>query len=88
MTEHSKHNKMQVTEQEKRHFFELGKPAQEVTILFKNRELARTTNALLLKEIGKQIYDQVYYIPREDVNLELFEKNSNSSNDVDIKVFF
>ena len=74
-----KNETMQVTKQEKRHFFELGKPAQEVSIFYKDQEVAKTTKAFLLKELGKQIYDQVYYIPREDVNMEMFEINTNSS---------
>ena len=71
---------MKVTEQEKKHFFELGKPEQEVTILYKDIELAKTKNALLLKEIGKTIYDPVYYIPREDVKFELFTTSNNSTH--------
>jgi uncharacterized protein (DUF427 family) len=70
---------METNEQQKRHFFELGQPAQEVTVLYGDKEIARTTHALLLKEIGKSVYDPVYYIPREDVHMEMFEKNTNSS---------
>jgi len=66
-------------EQEKRHYFNLGKPAQRVKILFDNVELANTTNPLLLKEVGKQVYDPVYYVPREDVNIKYLAKNENSS---------
>ena len=70
---------MKVTEQDKRHFFELGKPAQGITIIYNDKEIAKTNDALLLKELGKKIYDQVYYIPRKDVRMELFELNTNSS---------
>ncbi len=70
---------MTVQEQEKRHYFNLGKPAQRVKILFKGIELANTINPLLLKEVGKQVYDQVYYIPREDVDMKFLTQNEKNS---------
>jgi len=74
-----KKRKMVVQEQEKRHYFNLGKPAQSVKILYNGIELANTTNPLLLKEVGKQVYDQVYYIPREDTNMLKLVKNEKDS---------
>ena len=70
---------MIVQEQEKRHYFNLGTPQQQVKVLFRGVELANTTNSFLLKEVGKHIYDQVYYIPREDVDMQKLTRNSNSS---------
>lgn len=70
---------MQQTKQDKRHYFSLSNPAQKVSIFYNGNELAKSRNAILLKEVGKEVYDQVYYIPQTDVNMELFEKNTNSS---------
>ena len=74
-----KNKKMEVAKQDKRHYFSLSNQAQEVTISYNGKELAKSRNAILLKEVGKEVYDQVYYIPRSDVNMVLFEKNTNSS---------
>lgn len=70
---------MIVEEKGKRHFFDLGQPAQKIKIVFEGIELASSQRALLLKEVGKHIYDQVYYLPREDVNMQYLTKSEYST---------
>ena len=43
-------------------------------------EIARSTNAIKLKEVGFDIYDPVIYFPRADVEMERLTKNKKSTH--------
>jgi uncharacterized protein (DUF427 family) len=47
--------------EEKRHFFVTSTPSNRVRVYYNDLLLADTEKPLLLKEVGKTVYDQVYY---------------------------
>jgi uncharacterized protein (DUF427 family) len=61
--------------EEKRHFFVTSTPSNRVRVYYNDLLLADTEKPLLLKEVGKTVYDQVYYFPLEDVNQDLLQDN-------------
>lgn len=63
-----------------RHFMRLGRPEYTITATVNGTELARSSQALKLKEVGYDIYDPVIYFPREDVNMERLQKNEKSTH--------
>jgi uncharacterized protein (DUF427 family) len=66
--------------EEKRHFFVTSNPANRVRVYYQELLLADTEKPLLLKEVGKTVYDQVYYIPLEDVNQDLLQDNPHRTH--------
>lgn len=57
--------------QEKRHFAVIDPYKRKLTIKFGDRIVAETTDALILKEHGRSLYDPVFYIPKKDIKVEL-----------------
>ncbi len=53
-----------------RHFMQVVPVAKERTASVGNASIARSTGALVVKEVGLNIYDPVTYFPRTDVNME------------------
>jgi uncharacterized protein (DUF427 family) len=52
---------------EPRHFMRLKSVKGEVTITFGDDVLARSVGAFRLLEVGRDLYDPVFYLPREDI---------------------
>ena len=65
---------------EPRHFMRLARPAYRVTARIKGVEIANSTNAIKLKEVGRDIYDPVLYFPREDVDMSLLVRIEKSTH--------
>lgn len=63
-----------------RHFMRIAEPEHEITAVFAGVELARSQQALKVKEVGYDIYDAVIYFPRADVSMALLEKNSKTTH--------
>lgn len=63
-----------------RHFMRLGRPEHTITATVNGTEVARSTRALKLKEVGYDIYDPVVYFPREDVKMDRLQKNEKSTH--------
>ena len=59
---------------EPRHFMQFAYPDTTFTASVGRIELARTTNALVLSEVGYSIYEPVVYFPCTDVHTEQLEK--------------
>ncbi len=57
--------------EEKRHYSVIENYNRKLTIKYKNSVIAETTNALILKEVGKGVYDPVFYLPKEDIRIKL-----------------
>ncbi len=55
---------------EERHYFQWRKPNAKIEIYLEGVLIAESTEAILLKEVGKQVYDNVYYLPKKDVRLD------------------
>ncbi len=64
--------------EEKRHYAVYDEYNRQLTIKTGDEVLAKTTNAIIVKEVGKGVYDPVFYIPKEDVivNLNLEDRTS------------
>ncbi len=56
-----------------RHFFQLKNEVKRIRVYKDEILLADTVNAILLKEVGNQVMDGVYYIPLEDLKMEYFK---------------
>ena len=56
---------------EPRHFMKLKPVSGKVRILLGDQVLAVSTNAMRLIEVGFDLYDPVFYLPIEDVVVEL-----------------
>ncbi len=57
--------------EEKRHYNVIDHYQRKLTIKYKGEIIAETTDALILKEVGKGVYDPVFYIPKDDIQLKL-----------------
>ena len=55
---------------EPRHFMRVVPTDKERTASVEGTSIARSADALIVKEVGNDIYDHVTYFPRSDVNME------------------
>lgn len=53
------------------HFMRIKPVERQVFVAANGRELARTTRAVRVLEAGRDLYDPVLYLPREDVSVPL-----------------
>lgn len=67
-----------------RHFAVIDPYRRKLTIKFGDQVIAATTNALILKEHGRSLYDPVFYIPKEDISVEL-EREADTTGFCPIK---
>lgn len=58
-------------EDEPRHFMRLKPVPRRIRVLKDSQVLADTEAALRLTEVGRDIYDPVFYIPEADVQVDL-----------------
>lgn len=63
-----------------RHFMRIARPAYTITATIKGTEIARSSQALKVKEVGFDVYDPVIYFPREDVQMVRLKKNEKSTH--------
>jgi uncharacterized protein (DUF427 family) len=65
--------------EENRHYAIIDNYTRKLTIKHLGETIAETTNALILKEVGKGVYDPVFYVPKEDVQIKIvLEPNRKS----------
>ena len=57
--------------EEKRHYSVIESYNRKLTIKYKNNVIAESTNALILKEVGKSVYNPVFYLPKEVILIKL-----------------
>ncbi len=43
----------------------------QIRVSINGSEIARSNNALILKEVGQSLYNPVFYFPKEDVRMDL-----------------
>jgi uncharacterized protein (DUF427 family) len=63
-----------------RHYAIIDSYSRKLTLTFHGQVIAESTNALILKEVGKSVYNPVFYFPKEDVRIALkpeLERNSH-----------
>jgi len=53
------------------HFMWINAVEREVIISREEVQLAKTINAIRITEVGRSLYDPVYYLPTEDVSANL-----------------
>ena len=58
---------MKISSMENRHYAVMDSYNRKLTIKIKDQVLAQTTDAIIVKEIGKGVYDPVFYIPKKDI---------------------
>ncbi|MEQ8663987.1 MAG: DUF427 domain-containing protein [Gammaproteobacteria bacterium] len=63
-----------------RHFMRVVPCEKLVVATLNGRELARSTRATLVKEVGYDIYDPVIYFPREDVDMASLRQGTRSTH--------
>lgn len=54
-----------------RHYMRLRPAKRHVRVLYKGQVLAESAKAVRLLEVGKDLYDQLFYIPEGDVKARL-----------------
>lgn len=59
---------------EPRHFMQIAPKNDEVTAVANGATIARSTDAVTVKEVGRDVYDHVIYFPRSDVDMGLLVK--------------
>lgn len=65
---------------EKRHYAVYDQYNRNLTIKWGEEIIAKTTQAVIVKEVGKGVYDPVFYIPKGDVLIDLhLEKGKKST---------
>ncbi len=57
----------------------------EMRISIAGQQVARSTRAIVLKEVGKSLYNPSFYVPAADVALGLFEREAGYSTYCPIK---
>lgn len=56
-----------------------------VRVSIGGKQVAQTTRAIILKEVGKSVYNPGFYIPADDVDVGLFERESGYTTHCPIK---
>lgn len=56
-----------------------------VTVSIGGREVASSDDAIILKEVGKSVYNPSFYLPRGDVEVDLLRKEPGFSTHCPIK---
>ena len=64
---------------ENRHYAVIDAYTRKLTLLYNDTLLAESTNAFILKEVGKSVYNPVLYVPKEDIMMELAKENGRES---------
>ncbi|WP_394749451.1 DUF427 domain-containing protein [Spongiimicrobium salis] len=66
--------------EEKRHYSVIDPYKRKLTLLYKGKTIAETTNALILKEVGKSVYNPVFYLPKTDIKIPLVLEPQRTSH--------
>ena len=66
--------------EEQRHYAVTDVYNRKLTLTYKGKTLAETSEALILKEVGKSVYNPVFYLPKNAIKLELELDNSRQSH--------
>lgn len=63
-----------------RHYHQIEPAPVTVRVKVGQRVLAQSDRALVLKEVGKKLYDSVYYFPRDAVPAELLRRSKTRTH--------
>ena len=67
-------------EHEKRHYAVVDPFQRKLTIQKDGQVIAQSENALILKEVGRSVYDPVLYVPKADVVVDLVSEAKRQSH--------
>ena len=56
---------------ENRHYAVIDDYNRKLTLKYRDEIVATSERALILKEVGKSVYNPVFYLPKQDINVEL-----------------
>ena len=57
--------------EDKRHYCVIDNYNRKLTLKYKDKVIAETTKALILKEVGRSVYDPVFYLSKDDLQIAL-----------------
>jgi uncharacterized protein (DUF427 family) len=66
--------------EDQRHYSVIDSYNRKLTVKYKNEVIAETTNALILKEVARSVYDPAFYLPKEDISIKLALESKHQSN--------
>jgi len=67
------------------HYHVADRFGQRMSVTIAGREVASSDRVIILKEVGTSVYNPVFFFPREDVQMDLFEKVPNLRTHCPIK---
>jgi len=65
---------------EARHFMTVTPVEHAVVASINGVEIAHSTHAVVCKEVGRAIYDPVWYFPRADVQMDLLQRTDKTTH--------
>ena len=65
--------------EENRHYAVYDPYNRQLTLKMGDEVLAKTTHAIIVKEVGRGVYDPVFYVPKEDVLIDLKPEDRTST---------
>lgn len=65
---------------EPRHFMRVVSSDRERTAMIGETPVARSADALIVKEVGRDVYDHVTYFPRRDVDMDALIRIDKSTH--------
>ena len=66
--------------EEKRHYSVIDPYKRRLILKYKNEIIADTREALILKEVGKSVYNPVFYLPKDAVKIKLVPEPGRQSH--------
>ena len=67
-----------MSEAENRHYAVIDPVKRKMTVTFRGNVIAESNEALILKEVGRSVYNPVYYFPKDALKVELNKLNGPS----------
>ncbi|HHP7241659.1 MAG TPA: DUF427 domain-containing protein [Cyclobacteriaceae bacterium] len=68
------------SEKDPRHLMRIKNVSNHTTVTYEDNFMASSNRALKLLEVGFDLYDPVYYFPREDVSMAQLEKTDKKTH--------
>lgn len=60
-----------MAETENRHYAVIDPVNRKLSVQYQGKTVAVSENALILKEVGKSVYNPVYYFPKDSLQVDL-----------------
>lgn len=73
----SNHFYLSMMSKRSEHYHELEKPFRKIRISIEGQVISDTYEAIILKEVGRKIYDPTFYIPKKELDMSRFKQNNH-----------